>query len=106
MKDKLISASALVEALNATEWLVTGLGQKATERQVREMIEEADEVDAIPVEYIEGKRERAYQRLENIMRNNGEEYLRGEYAQRLREKRAVLGILLAEWEHENEQEAE
>lgn len=103
MKDKLISASALVEALNTTEWLVTGLGQKVTERQVRDLIDTAEAVEAIPVEYIEARIERAYRNLERIMRRSGDEYLHGEYAESLRERRVALQMLLAEWRHDTEE---
>lgn len=106
MKDKLISASALVEALNATEWQVTGLGQKATERQVREMIEEAEAVRAVPVEYIEKLIYRTEKQIDHIAQENREEYLHGERTQALSQRRVVLAMLLAMWEHDSAQEAE
>lgn len=99
-------ASALVEALNATEWLVTGLGQKATERQVRELIEEAEAVRAVPVEYIEKLIYRAQKQIDRIAQENREEYLHGERTQALSHRRVVLAMLLAMWEHDSAQEAE
>lgn len=102
--NKLIDAADLLEGLSAMEWKVTGLGQKMAEKQVRDLIETAEAVEAIPVEYIEARIERAYRNLERIMRRSGDEYLHGEYAESLRERRVALQMLLAEWRHDTEEE--